>query len=78
MDNNMMELTPEQLEQIKGGYVIRDDANQKFWIVRKDGSVIAPAPDEESAVRFAKTFNTSPDVLTLDEYKDRFGKDLAW
>lgn len=74
----MIGLTSEQLGQIGGGYVVWDEKNNKYWIVREDGTVVAPAPDEEHAVRFAKVFNTSPEVLSMAEYKQRFGRDLVW
>ena len=73
----MKELKPEEMEKIIGGYVV-EDSNNKYWIVRQDGSVIAPAPDKEKAIEFAKTFNTSPTVITAEEYKIHFGRDLVW
>ena len=71
-------LTLEDMEKVSGGLVVVDDANGKYWVVREDGSVIGPAPDEEHAVGFAKGFNVSPTVITLEQYKKKFGRDLVW
>ena len=64
------------LEKVTGGYVVEDGKN--YWIVRQNGSVISPAPDREKAMEFAKTFNTSPTVISVEEYKKIFGRDLVW
>ncbi len=74
----MEELNLNQMKDIGGGYVVLDPKTNKYMIVRQDGSVVAPAPDQETAIRFARQFNTSGTVLTLDEYKKKFGRDLAW
>ena len=78
MENNMKELSMENLANVTGGLVVVGKEKKKYWLVRQDGSVIGPAPDEETAIRFAKTFATSPEVITLDDYKKRFGRDLVW
>ena len=64
------------LEKVTGGYVVEDGKN--YWIVRQNGSVISPAPDREKAMEFAKIFNTSPTVISVEEYKKIFGRDLVW
>ena len=76
--NNAREINLNEMEKVNGGYVVNDAANNKFWIVRQDGSVIAPAPSLEKAQEFAKEFQTSPSVMTMDEYKKHFGRDLIW
>ena len=58
--------------------LLRDDRENKYWVVGQDGKVLGPAPDEKSAVSFAKTFNTSSNIITVEEYKKRFGRDLVW
>ena len=78
MSNERRPLTLEEMEQVTGGYVVKDPEQDKFWVVRQDGTVIGPAPDEKSAVSFAKAFNVSQDVITLDEYKEKFGRELEW
>ncbi len=72
----MKELGMEEMGKVSGGYVVQMD--DQFYIVRQDGSVIAPAQNEEDAIRFAKTFNTSPTVLTMEEYQKMFGRALEW
>jgi len=76
--DNATEINLNEMEKVSGGYVVNDEANSKFWIVRQDGSVIAPAPSLEKAQEFAKEFQTSPSVMTMDEYKKHFGRDLVW
>lgn len=77
MKNMFSELNPEELEKVSGGLVV-DDGKGQYWIVRQDGSVIAPTTDKENAVSFAKAFNTAQDIITLEEYKKKFGRDLSW
>ena len=76
--NNAKEINLNEMEKVSGGYVVNDETNNKYWIVRQDGSVIAPAPSLEKAQEFAKEFQTSPSVMTMDEYKKNFGRDLVW
>ena len=68
MDNRieMKELKPEEMEKVSGGYVVNDEKENKFWIVRQDGTVIAPAPSKEQAIEFAKAFSTSQAVITKE------------
>ena len=78
MKNEMQELNLDQMEQVSGGLVVEDPVNKKFWVVRQDGNVIAPAPDLESAISFAKSFDISGTVMTLEEYRKHFGRELIW
>ena len=76
--DNTREISFDEMKKVSGGYVVNDEANNKYWIVRQDGSVIAPAPSVEKAQEFAKEFQTSPTVMTMEEYKKHFGRDLVW
>ena len=58
--------------------MVDEGDGKQIWLVRQDGSVIGPAPTVESAKEFAKGFNVSPTVITKEEYKARFGRDLVW
>ena len=78
MRNNQNELNPEQMEQATGGYVVNDQAANQCWVVRQDGTVIGQAPGLEQAKEFAKGFSASDQVLTPEEYKNLFGRDLIW
>ncbi len=78
MLKDMRELTEEQLKEINGGYVVDDKANNRCYIVRQDGSVIAPAPSVEKAAEFAKAYNISATVMTPEEYKKHFGREFEW
>lgn len=75
---NRKELNAAEMEKAAGGLVVRDDRENKYWVVGQDGKVLGPAPDEKSAISFAKTFNTSSNIITVEEYKKRFGRDLVW
>ena len=74
----MENLNLNEMEAITGGLVVADPEQNKFWIIRQNGTVIAPAPTEELAIEFARQFQTSPTVITKEEYKTRFGRDLVW
>lgn len=39
----MNKSSPEQLEQIIGGYIVCDEDNKKNYLVKQDGSVLLPA-----------------------------------
>ena len=78
MQNEQMEkLTLDDLAKASGGVIV-DEGNGKFWVVRQDGTVYAPAPSPEKAIEYAKTLSISTEVLTKDQYKKRFGRDLQW
>ena len=72
--NEKLEL--DNLDQVTGGVVVEDGG--KFWLIRQDGTVIAPAPSREKAQECARTMNISPDILTKEEYKAHFGRELKW
>lgn len=78
MENTNKELSMEEMEKGTGGLVVWDETKEKYWVVAQDGTVLGPAPDEKSAVSFANTFNTSPMIITMEEYKKHFGRDLVW
>ena len=76
--NMNKDLNQEELDSVGGGRLVVDDGRGKYWIVRQDGSVIAPTPNKDDAIAFAKAFNTSQDIITLKEYKQKFGRELVW
>ena len=73
----MKELFDEYMEDVSGGALVVDDERHEYWLVRRDGSVIAPVPMEKGA-EFAKAFGTSDEVMTKDEYRRKFGRELKW
>ena len=75
---NESPLTPEQLENISGGMIVDNGDGKKFWLVRQNGTVISPVPGLENAVEFAKAYGESTRVVTQEEYKKLFGRDLVW
>ena len=74
---DQMTLTPEEMEKIAGGVIV-DDGTGKYWLVRQDGTVIAPTYSNEKALEMAHSFNISTEVLTKEQYKKRFGRELKW
>ena len=78
MSTEKKELNMEEIEKVSGGYVVDNGTGDKYWVVRQDGSVIAPAPSLENAIDFAKAFGVSATVMTLEEYKNFFGHELKW
>ena len=70
-------LTDENLENVAGGLLVKDDERHEYWLVRRDGSVIAPVPMEKGA-EFAKAFGTSDQVVTKEDYLRIFGRELKW
>jgi len=78
MSENRKTLTLDEMEKVSGGLVVNDTVAKKFWVVREDGTVIGPAPDQEHATEYAKAFSVSQRVITTDEYKKLFGHDLVW
>lgn len=75
---NAYELSPEVMEKVSGGLVVDDGDGQKFWLVRQDGTVISPVPGKDKAQEFAKAYSISSSVITKEEYRKLFGRDLKW
>lgn len=67
----------EMLEDIAGGYVV-DGGDGKFWLVRQNGTVISPVPEEKMGQDFAKAYGVSADVISKEDYAKRFGRELEW
>ena len=76
MSTEKKELNLPGMEKVSGGYVVDNGTGDKYWVVRQDGSVIAPAPSLENAIDFAKAFGVSTTVMDRAEYKKRFGREL--
>ena len=75
---NRQAMPLEELEKVTGGVIVDDGDGQKFWLIRQDGTVIAPTFGNDKAMEMAHTFNISPEILTKEEYKKRFGRELEW
>ncbi|MBR4502819.1 MAG: hypothetical protein IKP22_13210 [Clostridia bacterium] len=57
---------------------MKENDDSKFWLIRQDGTVYAPAPNLEKALEFARTLSLSTEVITREEYVKRFGRELVW
>ena len=75
---NKSALNLEELENVSGGVIVDDGDGKKFWLVRQDGTVISPVPSREQAIDFAKAYNISTQIMTKEEYKKHFGRELKW
>ncbi len=75
---NTNELNPEQLEQVAGGYIVSDTINHKYCVVRQDGSKLVPTPTLEKAIEYAKPYHVSETIMTPEEYKKHFGREVEW
>ena len=78
MDKNINLMSLEELKGVSGGLVVLDNEAQQYWLVREDGSVISPVPSEAHGVEFAKAYGVSTRVITKEEYRNRFGRELKW
>ena len=77
-EKELLQLSESELEEISGGYVVDDGDGKKYWLIRQNGSVISPVPGREMAQEFAKAYSLSTTVLTREEYKKKFGRELVW
>ena len=78
MMSDLKKLSIEELEKVTGGDIVNDVANKRYWLVKQSGEVLGWAPTEESAIVDAKQFGTSTKILTMDEYKSKYGRELKW
>lgn len=75
---DMKEMNLNDLEAVSGGDVVKSGDGKQFWIVRHDGTVAGTAPTQELAIQYAKQLNTSPEIITKEQYKAKYGRDLVW
>lgn len=78
IDKEKIELDNLTLEEVAGGLIVDDGDGKKFWLVRQDGTVIAPVPGLKMASDFAKAFHISQKIMTKEEYARHFGRELVW
>ena len=71
-------LFDEELSAVSGGMIVDDGDGKKYWLVRQNGTVISPVPGLEKAEEFAKAYGESTRVVSKEEYKNLFGRDLVW
>lgn len=76
--SGMDEMKLEDLESVSGGDVVKSADEKQFWIIRHDGTVAGTAPTKELAIQFAKQLNTSPEIITKEQYKKKYGRELVW
>ncbi len=78
MTKDVKTLDMEKLEKVNGGFVVGDQKQNKYCVVRQDGTVLVPAPTKEKAIEFAKAYNVSQTVMTSEEYQKHFGRPIEW
>ncbi len=78
MSNEFQKLGDQQVEEICGGIIVEEGDGEKYWVVRQDGTVIAPAPSKEKAVEYAQAYHIITKIMTKEEYFNHFGRELAW
>lgn len=71
-------LNNEYLEKVNGGLIVDSGDEKTYYLVKEDGSVVAPIPGVDKAMEFARTLELGQELLTMDEYEKRFGKKLEW
>ena len=72
----MEPLNEEILEKVTGGVIVED--GDKYWLVRQTGVVISSAPTLKQAKDFLGAYGENADVISLADYKRKFGRDLIW
>ena len=75
--NQLNEVKMDELAQVVGGVIVAE-GDGRFWVVRQDGTVLAPVQSLEDAVEFAKSLSTNTTVISKSKYKDMFGRDFSW
>lgn len=71
-------LNNELLEKVAGGIIVDDGDGKNYWLVRQNGTVISPVAELEKAQEYIKAFGESTKVITREEYKSLYGRDLIW
>ena len=72
----MEPLNEEILERVTGGVIVED--GDKYWLVRQTGVVISSAPTLKQAKDFLGAYGENAAVISLADYKRKFGRDLIW
>ena len=75
---NTNRFNDEMLENISGGLIVDDGDGKKYWLVHQNGTVISPVPGLKSAEEFIRAYGESASVISREEYKKLFGRDLTW
>ncbi len=71
------ELDPEKLEGISGGLIVDPGYMRHYRIVDdKTGEILAHNWSNKNARKTAENLNVSTEVISMAEYKKRFGKDI--
>ena len=76
-EKKMQELNLDEMDKVSGGLIVKDAATNKYWVTKDDGVVVFPAPNKACAVDLAKALKVETEIITLEEYKKRFGHELS-
>lgn len=71
-------LNDESMKKVSGGLIVDDGDGKRFWLVRQNGTVISPVDGIEDAKEFIKAFGESVRVISREEYKSIYGRELIW
>ena len=71
------ELDLEKLEGVSGGLIVDPGYMRRYQIVDdKTGEILAHNWSNKNARKTAENLNVSTEVISMAEYKKRFGKDI--
>ena len=72
------EMDAEDLTNVSGGLIVDDGDGKKYWLVRQNGTVISPVPGLKKAQDFIKAYGEDTRVISKEEYRKLYGRDLVW
>ena len=78
MKKIMKEMNAEDLTSATGGLIVDDGDGKKYWLVRQNGTVISPVPGLKNAQDFIKAYGEDARVISKEEYRRLYGRDLVW
>lgn len=72
-----VELNLEELGEVAGGLIVKPEGMYAYRIVDDTtGEVLARWWSKKNAEEYAANHGVSREIITLEEYKKRFGKEL--
>lgn len=78
MKKAIEEMNEEDLGNVTGGLIVDEGDGKTFWLVRQNGTVISPVPGLKKAQDFIKAYGEDTRVISKEEYRKIYGRDLVW